>query len=68
MKCFVSHRSPSREGESVGRAKKKEWTHEGFWVPVKVEMLSTWSFRSNQMVKQEQDYQMSKEATKTKYR
>ena len=24
IKCFVSHRSPSREGGSVGRAKKKE--------------------------------------------
>ena len=24
IKCFVSHRSPSREGGSVGRAKKKK--------------------------------------------
>ena len=30
IKCFVSHRPPSREGGSVGRAKKKkkEWTHD----------------------------------------
>ena len=26
IKCFVSHGPPSREGGSVGRAKKKEWT------------------------------------------
>ena len=66
MKCFVSHRPPSREG-----GKTKEWTHEGFWVPVKAGLLSTkawWRgpFVRNQMVFQEQDYQMSKKATKTK--
>ena len=26
IKCFVSHRPPSREGGSVGRAKKKKGT------------------------------------------
>ena len=28
-------------GRSVGRAKKREWTHKGFWVPVKAGLLST---------------------------
>ena len=27
IKCFVSHRPPSREGGSVGRAKKKKNEH-----------------------------------------
>ena len=58
-------------GRSVGQ-KKKEWIHEGFWVPVKTGLLSTKGLRGpfvrNQMVQQEQDYQMSKKATKTKYR
>ena len=42
IKCFVSHRPPSREGGWVGRAnKKKGWTHEEVWVPVKAGLLST---------------------------
>ena len=28
LKCFVSHRPPSREGGSVGGAKKRKRTHE----------------------------------------
>ena len=75
IKCFVSHRPPSRVGGSVGRAKKKikrERSLEGVWVPGKAGLLSTkaWlrgPFVRNQMVYQEQDYQMKK-ATKTKYR
>ena len=53
IKCFVSHRAPSREGGSVGRAKKRnEHMTE---LPVKAELLSTkaWlrgSFVRNQMV------------------
>ena len=73
IKCFVSHRPPSREGGSVGRAKKKkrERSLEGVWVPGKAGLLSTkaWlrgPFVRNQMVLKEQDYQMKK-ATKTKY-
>ena len=56
IKCFVSHRPPSREGGSVGRAKKKrERSLEGVWVPGKVGLLSTkaWlrgPFVRNQMV------------------
>ena len=42
IKCFVSHRPPSREGGSVGRAKKKrERSLEGVWVPGKAGLLST---------------------------
>ena len=37
IKCFVSHRSSSREGGSVGRAKKKGMT----WLPVKAGLQST---------------------------
>ena len=49
------------------------WSDEGFWVPVEAGLLSTkaWlrgPFVRNQMAWQEQDYQMSKKATKTKYR
>ena len=85
MSCFEVHQarllskmfrfpSPSFSWRWVGRSgRKKEWTHEGFWVPVKAELLSTkaWlrsHFVRNQMEKQEQDYQMSKKATKTKHR
>ena len=58
IKCFVSHRPPSREGGSVGRAKKKkkcERSLEGVWVPGKAGLLSTkaWlrgPFVRNQMV------------------
>ena len=39
IKCFVYHRPPSREGGSVGR--KKKWTREAVWVPVKAGPLST---------------------------
>ena len=41
IKCFVSHRPPSREGGSVGRAKKKkrERSLEGVWVPGKAGLL-----------------------------
>ena len=50
-KCFVSHRPPSREGGSVGRAKEKRNKH----MPVKAGLLSTkaWlrgPFVCNQMV------------------
>ena len=42
IKCFVSHRPPSREGGSVGRTKKKrERSLEGVWVPGKAGLLST---------------------------
>ena len=56
IKCFVSHRPPSREGGSVGRAKKKrERSLEGVWVPEKAGLLSAkaWlrgPFVRNQMV------------------
>ena len=50
-RCFVSHRPLSREGGSVGRAKKKRNEHmkgssasEGR--AAKYESLVTWSFRS----------------------
>ena len=62
--------SPSLSWRWVGRsAKKKEWTHEGFWVPVKAGLLSkeAWlrdPFVRNQMVLQEQDYQISKKGYK----
>ena len=51
IKCFVSHRPPSREGGLVGRAKKERNEHmkvvrasEGR--TAKYESLVTWSFRS----------------------
>ena len=55
IKCFVSHRPPSREDGSVGRAKKRERSLEGVWVPGKAGLLSTkaWlrgPFVRNQMV------------------
>ena len=55
IKCFVSHRAPSREGGSVGRAKKRNEHMKGSELPVKAELLSTkaWlrgSFVRNQMV------------------
>ena len=66
--------SPSLSWTWVGRSGKKtkrKGTHEGFWVPVKAWLLSAKSWLRvplvrNQMVQQEQDYQMSKKATKTK--
>ena len=39
IKCFVSHRPPSREDGSVDRAKKKKKKNEH--MPVKAELLST---------------------------
>ena len=68
--------SPSLSCGWVGRSGKKkikrERSLEGVWVPGKAGLLSTkaWlrgPFVRNQMVYQEQDYQMKK-ATKTKYR
>ena len=65
--------SPALSWRWVGRSgkKKKEWTHEEFWVPVKAGLLSTkaWlrgPFVRNQMVwqEQEQDYQVSKKGDK----
>ena len=50
IKCFVSHRPPSREGGSVGRAKKKMNTWRVLRASegraAKYESLVTWSFRS----------------------
>ena len=52
IKCFLSHRPPSREGGSVGRPKKK-WNEymkkiaiAGEGRAAKYEILVTWSFRS----------------------
>ena len=50
MKCFVSHRPPSREGGSVGQAKKgiNTWRvlSDSEGRASKYESLVAWSFRS----------------------
>ena len=46
MKCFVSHRPPSREGGSVGRVKKKGASEGRAKYEGLPSYVVTWSFRS----------------------
>ena len=65
IKCFVSHRPVSCNGGSVGRAKKKEWTLEGVWVPGKAGLLSKKAWFTKSTLKRGLfDYQMSKQPLK----
>ena len=49
IKCFVFHHPVSCDGESVGPAKKKEWTLEGVWVPEKARLLSKKAWLQSQL-------------------